>query len=85
MQHAIANIKSSPFYFFVTLGRYLVTKETRMFGTRAVQELEKAGLGVLFKSHLVTENYVEMGSDVIETKAPTLKCVSQHLILSMAA
>lgn len=62
-----------------------VPANTRVFGSRFVDELKRVDLGTLFKSRLVAQNYGDEGAAGIAPKAPTVQSFSQRLMFLLAA
>lgn len=58
---------------------------TKIFCSRFVDELKKAGEEVRLKSRLVAQNYADEDAAYIPTKAPTIQRFSQRISLSLSA
>lgn len=62
-----------------------VSKGTRIFNSRFVDEVKNAGTANAFeKSRLVVQAYNDHGKDLILTQAPTIQQMSQRLILALS-
>ena len=57
----------------------------RIFGSRFIDELKRAGDILKKKSRLVAQNYADEDATYIATKAPTVQRFSQRVALSLAA
>lgn len=58
---------------------------TRVFGSRFIDEIKKAGERLRRKSRLVAQNYCDEDAGNIPKKAPTIQRFSQHILLVLAA
>lgn len=70
---------------FVPVNKSTVHDGTRIFGSRFTDELKEAELGVLFKSHLVPQNYCDDGASNVAAKAPTIQRFTQRLMFAISA
>lgn len=62
-----------------------IPTDTRVFGSRFVDEIKKASHGYRLKSRFVAQIYFDEGATSIATKAPTVKRLSQRLIMSIVS
>lgn len=58
---------------------------TRVFGSKFIDQLKRAGDAIRKKSRLVAQNYQDADAVKIATKAPTVQRFSQRVLLSLAA
>lgn len=70
---------------FLPMDRAEIPHNTRVFGSRFVDELKRAERGLRRKSRLVAQNYSDEGATQIPTKAPTIQRATQRLVMSLAA
>ena len=69
---------------FTPIPRQSIPTGTRIFGSRFIDEIKRAGTGMRKKSMLVAQNYQDVGSTRIATKAPTVNRFSQRILLALA-
>ena len=70
---------------FIPVKASTLEPNTRIFGSRFVDELKKVGDDLRKKSRLIAQNYADEGAATIPTKAPTVQRFSQRIALSIAA
>lgn len=67
------------------MARWKVPSDTRIFGSRFIDDLRIGERGLCRKIRLVSENYAYQDSMALSTKALTLPRSSKRILLSLAA
>lgn len=62
-----------------------VREGARIFRSRFVDKIKTAKVGVRFKSSLVIQNYGVIDAAHITKRAPTIRCLTDRPILTLAA
>lgn len=62
-----------------------IPPNTRIFGSRFIDDLKKIGRRLKQKSRLVAQNYMDEEAAEMGTKAPTIQRFSQRLLIALAA
>lgn len=62
-----------------------VEEDTRVFGSKFVDDIKPVNIGVRYKCRLAARNYRDDQAATITTKAPTVQQLTQRFIQSMAA
>lgn len=69
---------------FIPVDKKDIPEGARVFGSRFIDEIKRAGQGQRRKSRLVAQNYSDEAATTIATRAPTVQRSSQRLLLSLA-
>lgn len=62
-----------------------IPTHTRIFGSKLLDELRKAGEGLKRKSCLIAQGYNDEGATFTATKSPTIQQSSQILLMALGA